>query len=154
MQHYAISADGERVVFVVADDKGHSPVWVAALNRGSAPRQITTNDARKAFFLAGGRVVFEGQENGTKVVFRVKEDGSELQRVLRIDGPSALFSASPDGKWVVIPGSSDGVSWPAMLYAINGGPLRPLCLTCAGGNDVERITPPGVSWSADGKFLY
>src|SRR5262249_39778972 len=29
MQHYAISADGQRVVFVAADDKGRSPVWVA-----------------------------------------------------------------------------------------------------------------------------
>jgi hypothetical protein len=41
-----------------------------------------------------------------------------------------------------------------MLYPINGGPLRPLWQTCAGGNDVERISALGVSWSADGKFLY
>jgi Tol biopolymer transport system component len=101
MQHYSISADGQRVVFVVAEDNGHSPVWVAALDGGSAPRQVTTSDARKAYFLAGGWIVFEGQENGSKVVFRVKEDGSELQKILRIDGPSALVSASPDGRWIV-----------------------------------------------------
>jgi eukaryotic-like serine/threonine-protein kinase len=154
VQHYAISADGQRVVFVVADEKGRSPVWMAALNGGSAPRQVTSKDARKAYFVAGGWVVFEGQENGAKAIFRVKEDGTELQQILRMDGPSALFSASPDGRWVVITGSSDGIAWPAMLYPVNGGCVRPLCLTCAGGNNVERIVPPGVSWSADGKFLY
>ena len=26
--------------------------------------------------------------------------------------------------------------------------------TCVNGNDVERVGPPGVSWSPDGKFLY
>jgi hypothetical protein len=141
-------------VFVVSDDTGRSPVWIAALNGRSAPRQVTVNDGRKAYFVAGGWVVFEGEENGTNLIFRVKEDGTELQEIMRIDGPSALFSASPDGRWVVVPRSSDEMAWPAMLYPVSGGSPRPLCLTCAGGNNVERVGPPGVSWSLDGKFLY
>ena len=40
MQHYTISADGQRVVFVVADEAGRSPVWLAALDGRSAPRQV------------------------------------------------------------------------------------------------------------------
>src|SRR5512138_1973057 len=47
MQHYAISSDGQRIVFVVADDTGHSPVWVAALDGRSAPRRVTTQDGWK-----------------------------------------------------------------------------------------------------------
>jgi len=154
MQHYAISADSQRVVFVVSEDTGRSPVWLAALNGRSAPRQITGNDGRRAYFVAGGWVIFEGEENSAKVIFRVKEDGSELQKIMRIDGASGMFSASPDGRWVVAPGSRDGTEWPAMLYPVSGGSPRPLCSTCTGGNNVERIRPPGVSWSPDAKFLY
>src|SRR2546426_1060309 len=44
MKHYAISADGQRVVFVLSADTGRSPVWLAALNGRSAPRQVTTTD--------------------------------------------------------------------------------------------------------------
>jgi len=63
MQHYAISADGQRVVFVVSDDTGRSPVWLAALNGRSAPRQVT-KDGQEAYFGAGGYLVFVGEEKG------------------------------------------------------------------------------------------
>jgi len=41
-----------------------------------------------------------------------------------------------------------------MVYPVGGGSPRLLCVTCSGGNNVERVGPPGVSWSPDGKFLY
>jgi Tol biopolymer transport system component len=154
MQHYAISADGQRVVFVASDDTGRSPVWWAALDGRSAPRQVTTNDGRKAQFGAGGSVLFMSEDKGTKFVYRVREDGGELQKVARTDSAAYLFSASPDGKWVVIPGSTDGMAWAAMVYPVGGGSPTLLSVTCASGNDVERTVPPCVSWSPDGKFLY
>jgi Tol biopolymer transport system component len=51
MRHYSISADGQRLVFVAADDNGRNPVWLAALDRRSAPQRLTDKDARKAFTL-------------------------------------------------------------------------------------------------------
>jgi Tol biopolymer transport system component len=154
MQHYAISADGQRVVFVAADDTGRSPVWLATLDGRSAPRQVTTQDGWKASFGAGGDVVFLGVENGIKFVFRVREDGSDLQKILRFDSPSTLFNVSPDGKWVAIPGSSDVMATPAMVYPLTGGSPTLLCGPCASGNDVERALPPAVSWSPDARFIY
>jgi Tol biopolymer transport system component len=153
IQHYAISADGQRVVFVAADDTGRSPVWMAALDSRSAPRQLTTQQGVKVYF-AGGYVIFLGVENGTKFVYRIRQDGSELQKVVRIDSASLLFSASPDGKWVVIPGSNDLTEFPAMVYPVDGGAPALLCAACVSGNDVERAVSPAVSWSADGKFMY
>ncbi len=44
MRHYTVSADGRRVVFVAADEDGHTPVWLASLNGPTAPRQLTTID--------------------------------------------------------------------------------------------------------------
>ena len=62
MQHYSISADGQRVVFVAVDDTGRTPVWLASLDGRTAPRQLSTIDGSQAFFGAPGEVVFGSQE--------------------------------------------------------------------------------------------
>jgi Tol biopolymer transport system component len=152
MKHYAISADGQRVVFVVSGDTGDSPVWLAALDGRSAPRQVTMKDAWRAYSVAGGYVVFMAE--GEKVVYRVKEDGSELQKIVSVESSASLFSVSPDGRWIAIPASTDLMTWPAMAYPVNGGSPTLLCVPCDGSSDVERPRPSGVSWSPDGKFLY
>jgi Tol biopolymer transport system component len=154
MRHYDISADGQRVVFAVSDEAGRSPVWLAALDGRSAPRQIAANDARKVYFAADGYVLFRGVENGTACVYRVKEDGSELKELVRTNSAGPLFSASPDGKWMAIPASISEIAWPAMVYPTGGGSPTLICLTCINDNDVERAGPPGVSWSPNGKFFY
>ena len=154
MRHYAISADAQRAVFVAVEDTGRSTVWVAELNGRSTPRQVAPNTAAKAYFGVGTEVVFVGEEDGAKYVYRVKDDGSDIRTVVRIDSASALFSVSPDGKWVVIPSSTEGTDWPAMVYPADGGQPALLCLTCVNGNDVERVGPSGVRWSPDGKFIY
>ena len=51
-------------------------------------------------------------------------------------------------------GNTDEMVWPAMVYPVGGGSPTLLCRPCASGNNVERIGPPGVSWSPDGLFLY
>jgi eukaryotic-like serine/threonine-protein kinase len=82
MQHYAVSADGQRLVFVGADDSGRYPVWLAALNGRSSPQQVTTKNAAKAYFGAGGYVFFVGAETGPKFIYRVREDGSQLEKIV------------------------------------------------------------------------
>ena len=99
MQHYTISADGQRVVFVASDDAGRTPVWLAALNGRSAPRRLTTMDSWVAYFGARGEVVFEAEEKGAIFIYRVKDDGSELQKMLPTPN-LVLFGVSPDGRWV------------------------------------------------------
>ena len=154
IQHYTISADGQRVVFVVSDDAGDSPVWLAALNGRSAPRQVTTIDSMKASFVAGGYVLFVGEEKGARFIYRVKEDGSEFQKVVRV-AIATTFSASPDGKWVVmIPPSTGEMATASMVYPVSGGSPTLLCVPCSTENPAVRDGPPGVSWSPDGKFLY
>jgi hypothetical protein len=81
MQQYSISRDGRRVVFVAADDKGHSSVWLASLNGQAPPRQLTTMDAGQAFFGAPGEVVFASLEEPGGAIYRIREDGSEVQKI-------------------------------------------------------------------------
>ena len=78
MQHYTISADGQRVVFVAADDAGRTPVWLARSEwpfRAAAAHRM---DSWMAYFGAPARVVFEGRRRRKFFIYRVKEDGSEL----------------------------------------------------------------------------
>ena len=42
MQHYSVSPDGKRVVFVRRDDGGRSPVWLATLDGSSPPRRLAS----------------------------------------------------------------------------------------------------------------
>ncbi len=163
MRHYTISADGERVVFVVADDTGRYPVWVAALNRRSPPRQVTASDARKAFFGPSGDVLFLGQEKDTNFLFRVREDGSESPKVIatpQFRGRQIFLAAnglsvSSDGNWVVEAGPTEDLPAGVVVYATVGGSPRLVCEKCAQFNSFERgPQPPFVNWSPDGKFLY
>ena len=58
--------DGQRVVFVAADEKGRTPVWLAALDGRTAPRRLTAIDSGVAYFGAPGEVVFDGVGEGDK----------------------------------------------------------------------------------------
>lgn len=151
MQHFAISSDGQRVVFVRADDTGRYPAWLAALNSSSPPRQVTTKDASRAYFGGANYLFFVGVDTGPKFIYRVKEDGSELQQIVNT---SSEFGVSPDGKWVVIQGSGD-MAMVVMVYPVDGGPRKLICGSCVGGpHPTERSRSPRVSWSPDGRFFY
>jgi eukaryotic-like serine/threonine-protein kinase len=154
MQHYTISADGQRVVFVGSDDAGRSPVWLAALNGRSGPRQVAARDSVKAFFGAGNDIVFVGEGDGTKFIYRIKEDGSDLQKVVRTTGGPDKFSVSPDGRWVAfVMDPTNEMVGALMLYPIGGGSPTLVCGACT-ENQVTRPGPSILSWSPDRKFLY
>ncbi len=82
MQHYTVSRDGQRVLFVAADDAGRSPVWIATLDRGSAPRQLTAGGGIMAFFGVRGELLFVGREKTSIFLYRVKDEGRELPNVV------------------------------------------------------------------------
>lgn len=150
MQQYSISADSRRVVFVAADDKGRSPVWLATLNGQTPPRQLTTVDAGQAFFGAPGEVVFASLEEPGGAIYRIKEDGSELQKI--ISTPALLpFAVSPDGRWIPV---MDPMAWGALMVypAGSGSPIK-LCDLCSPPQGTDPIPSP-LSWSPDRKFVY
>jgi len=150
MQQYSISADGQRVVFVAADDKGHSPVWLASLNGRMAPRRLTTIDSWFAYFGAPGEVVFEGEEKGAPFIFRIKDDGSDLQKMIL--APMLIsFGVSPDGRWVP---AQDSRAWGALfVFPAGDGSPTLICGSCSPPHGPDPI-PSYLSWTPDGRFLY
>jgi serine/threonine protein kinase len=154
VQHYTISADGQRVVFVAAEGAGGSPVWLAALNGRSAPHRLAENGGLRAFFGPDGDVIFAGAEKGVNSIYRVKEDGTGLQKVMPV---SNLESVSPNGKWLAayVPGSTEDMSNAIMVYPVGGGSPKLICKACGASPSFERGPwPPAVSWSHDGKSFY
>jgi Tol biopolymer transport system component/predicted Ser/Thr protein kinase len=163
MQHYTISPDGQRVVFVAADDAGRSPVWIAALDRRSAPRQLAASGGLMAFFGAGGDVLFVGREKTNIFIYRVKDDGSEspqpvpapLYHGRQLDFTSGEPSVSSDGKWVAVVGGIEKAWGAVVVYRLSGGSPTLICGACAPAPNFERgFSAQYVHWSPDGKFLY
>ena len=152
MQHYTISPDGQRLLFVAAEGKGRFHVWLAMLDGRSSPRALTPSDEVRAFFGPRGDLLFVAEDNGAKFVYRIKQDGSDLHKVI----PTAvlsLFGVSPDGKWIAVwvTGSTLETHNAVMVYPVGGGTPALLCGTCAAG---DLFFPPLVSWAPDGKLVY
>ena len=150
LEHYSLSADASRIVFIALDDRGHSPLWVAALDGSSPPHQLSSLDCVRALFGTQNDVYFVGGETtATPFLYHINTDGSGLQKIMP-NQVLFLYDVSPDGKWLAV--------WEEnaiVLYSIDGRTRRLICNSCgtAGGED-RGITPPIVSWSRDGKYLY
>jgi Tol biopolymer transport system component len=149
MEHYDISADRTKVLYVTADVQGHTPVWIAALDGSEAPRKLTSLDAVRALFGPDGTVYFVGGENGEMHLYRMKQDGSGLTQV--ISQPAEfLYSVSPDGKQLAI--WVKGAVW---IQPVDGGKPQEMCSLCGTAGEENRgVTPPLISWSGDQKFMY
>jgi len=152
MQTFAVSANGERVLFVAANDTTRSPLWVAALDGRSAPRRLVRDDVvpQRVFFGADGDVTFAARRGDTRYIYRVKEDGSELREILQAPNVEGV---SPDGQWIVV--WSTAMLLDLLAYPVGGGSPTLVCKGCGQTPSFERGPwPPAVSWSPDGRFVY
>jgi serine/threonine protein kinase len=138
---YDISPDQKNVAFTVRTG-GVSAIFMAAMDRGSAPRLIT-KDGDSPSFLGATDLLFRQLGEKSSYLARIHTDGTGLSRVMEspILGEDG---ASPDGEWAVASGLIDP-SKPVGTYAISlkDGSRHPLC---NGGCFVK--------WSRDGKILF
>jgi WD40-like Beta Propeller Repeat len=164
MSHYAVSADGNRALFSVPSASGKFAIWIASLDRRFAPRQLVVADSERAFLTPQGEVFFVAEESQGRYIYRIKEDGTGRQQ-LAADSVATLVSVSPNGEWVVawVPSrgeaSHDAVmeatSNAVVAYPTAGGSPLFVCDNCAhAGGPSRGLTPPLVSWSPDGRYIY
>jgi serine/threonine protein kinase len=152
MEHYAVSADGQRVVFVPASETAGMGVWIAGLDGSSAPRKLSSSQGLQAFFGTGPDVFFAAQEKDGTFIYRVQDDGTDLKRVI----PTPVFflyGVSPDGThlavWAPDPGRQNLNS--VIVYPVERGDPISVCRECGGR---PGDFPPLLSWSLDGKLAY
>jgi Tol biopolymer transport system component len=148
IQHYTLSRDGRRIVFVPVNEHGMTPPRIASLDSQATPRQLSTINAMFAYFGADGDVLFSSSGDIPNI-YRVKEDGSDLQKVMTT--PLIPLAVSPDGKWIAV---QDPSAWGALfVHPLDGGKPRRLCDLCAPPWGVQTI-PFYVGWSPDGRQLF
>jgi WD40 repeat protein len=150
LEHYTISSDGNRILFVAITENGESRLWLGTFDGRTAPRLLSGMDASRAFFGANGDVFFSGQEGrDQRYIYRIKEDGSGLRKAF----PNPiyyLYEVSPDGKFVAA-WTANGVQ----LFPFDGGPPIDASRVCAAaGGENRGTTPPCVSWSPNGRYIY
>jgi Tol biopolymer transport system component/predicted Ser/Thr protein kinase len=150
VEHYDISPDGKRVVFVNVDNSGHAQLWIGTTDGSVPPRVLVNQDCRRALFTPGDDIVFVGGERVLKMYFQiVHADGSGLRQIAP-ESATYLYDISPDGKWVSVWMGPD-----IKAYPLNGGEPVTICRGCGSTGAEERgVTPPRVSWSRDGRELY
>ncbi len=144
-RNYAVSADGQRVGFARKDEKGMLHLWVASMDRRSAPMELratVSEDAPK--FLPDGRLVYRATEGGKNYLSTQKADGTEKRRASE-EAILELQSVSPDGRWAIVTqkdNQNPETPYRTVAYPIAGGEPIVICATICLGR-----------WSEDGKYV-
>jgi eukaryotic-like serine/threonine-protein kinase len=139
---YHVSRDDRDVVFTTTDKAGGGAIWIAPLDRSSAPKKLR-DSANGVFFGAGQEIVFRSLEGRANFLERINRDGTGHARILNspIIQPGGM---SPDGQWAIAQVASVSAegTWEAVAVPIHGGPVRRLCLGFC-----------SAAWSPDARAL-
>ncbi|HLG53879.1 MAG TPA: protein kinase [Vicinamibacterales bacterium] len=145
---YDVSPDGRHVVVQALDAQGKLRLWLAPVNRRTAPQPIPNVEGDGPVFSPTGEIYFRGREGSYGYAYRVQPDGSGLTKVLEY--PVIMTAGiSPDGKWLIV----------YARYARPGEePLgATMAFPLAGGAGVRIFGPSGsnpMKWSRDGRLLF
>jgi DNA-binding winged helix-turn-helix (wHTH) protein/Tol biopolymer transport system component len=94
---YDISPDGRQAILEAEDRSGKPQLWLASLDRGSAPRMIPNVEGRQPKFGSAGEIFFHGSDG---YVYRVHPDGTGMRKAL--EQPVVMFlAASPYANWLI-----------------------------------------------------
>ena len=148
MEHYDISPDGTKVIFIEAQETHR--LWIGPTDGSSPPRSLVNQDCNRALFGPNGDdIFFVGGDSGGMLLQKIEADGTGLQKISP-EKAIFLYDVSPDGKWLAVWFGRD-----IKIYSTGGGVPTLLCTHCAGAGAEERgVTPKIVSWSLDGKGNY
>ena len=139
-EHYNVSPDGKRVVFLSVDEAGHSQLWLAPLDASSPPRRLASTEyADRALFDPHGGVLFAGGEGGVYYLYHVNDDGTGLRKLLP-GTVSFLYAISPDGKAVAVWVGAD-----VYVDAYDGSSQTLICKGCGTAGEENRGVTPAVA---------
>ena len=141
---YAVTADGNRVVFVKNDEKGTSHLWMASTDHRTSPQQLpSTENEDSPMFLPNGNLVYRASEAGKNYIYTRQPDGSGRKKLLD-EAILDLTAVSPDGRWIAVLQKDD---------SDKDHPYRTLAYPNGRGEPVRLCTLCLVNWSLDGKYL-
>lgn len=135
---FDVSADESAVVFTTTGADRQPEVWIAALDRRTAPRKLAQGN--RASFGARHDVVFRFADGPSSFVERIAQDGTGRERVTKVPVID-VGDVSSDGQWIVA-SQRAGDSSEVRVIPVYGGTSKLLCTLCA------------ARWSKDGRLLY
>jgi hypothetical protein len=138
---YAVSRDEKEVAFTtIADDRSFE-IWLAPLDRRTAPRRIVQGGDSVSFG-ANHDLVFRSIEGQINFMTRIGIDGQNRVR-LSDRNPITVMSASPDGRWVTFVGGFGNTRGGTIAVPVYGGEPKYMCANLC-----------DATWSPDGSLLY
>src|SRR4029453_7260520 len=139
---FDLSPDGRDVLMDSLDTEGKHRLWLAPLDRHTAPRQIPGIEGDGPLFGPNGDLFFRRKEGNYGYAYTVHPDGTGLRKVIEHPVINTL-GISPDGKWLV-----------AYSRPTESETGATLAFPLAGGSPVRLVTGgKTVIWSPDGRFL-
>jgi hypothetical protein len=140
---FDISRDEQFVAFTTRGDRSSRQIWIAALDRRSAPRRIAS-DGDQVRFGRAGELIYRSLTGSVNALVRIADDGSGATRIS--DQPVIEFGdVSPDGEWAIVavpsPNSPSGIG--TFAVPVHGGSGRQIC---SGGCPIR--------WAPDGAAVY
>jgi hypothetical protein len=122
---YAVSRDEKEVVVTTTAADRALEIWVAALDRRTAPRRVVQGGDNVAFG-ANRDLVFRSIEGHVNFITRIGLDGQNRVRLSDINALE-FIGTSPDGQWVSFVGPFDSEKFGAMVVPVYGGESKVLC---------------------------
>jgi hypothetical protein len=143
MGQYDVSPDETTVAYTVRRETGAWQVWIASLDRTSAPRVLVEN-ADNVGFATNDEIVYRAVEGQANFLQRIKRDGTGRKRVME-QPVIQVVSVTPDGRWATAQVAGSGARAESAVLAI---PLD--------GGEPSRICPGycRIAWSGDGRTLF
>jgi eukaryotic-like serine/threonine-protein kinase len=138
---YAVSRDEQHVAFTTRAADRSLEIWVAALDRRTAPRRVAQGGDTVAFG-ADRDLVFRSVEGQSNVVTRIGLDGQSRVPFLETSA-TEIMGTSPDGRWVTYGGEFRREQFGVWAMPVYGGESK---ILCRGGCRPQ--------WSPDGASLY
>jgi eukaryotic-like serine/threonine-protein kinase len=138
---YAVSRDEQEVAITTRAADGSPEIWVAALDRRTAPRRVAQRGDHVAFG-PNRDLVFRSIEAQGNFVAKIGLDG---QNRVRLSDRSVVdvVATSRDGQWVIFGGRFAENQFGVIALPVQGGEPRLLC---------SVVCIP--EWSPDGASLY
>ena len=153
MANYSLSQDGSKVVFTSAGTERSDGIWIAPLDRRSAPRQLVRGTDIRAFYGGPGEIVYMGED---RHLYRMNEDSSGTE-MISPDPVDYLSTVSPDGRWAVaiLPQASNGVGTTSLWFmSLRGEKSFEVCNDACSVGPRSFLGAPPFAWSTDGKRLF
>jgi serine/threonine protein kinase len=137
---FDVSRDERQVAFTT-ERNGESQIWLASLDRHSAPRQLAAS-ADHVSFAGSAEIVFRFLGEHVNYLHRMRLDATTSEAITNL-ALLQKFTVSPDGEWATVSVVGNANEPMTLAVPVHGGAPRKLC--------DGRCAP---RWSWDERFLY